>query len=1348
VSNFIPPFIAEAFQDGKTTGTVEAATLFVDISGFTRLTERLMEHQKDGAEILANALETIFDPLAQHVQSNGGIIPLFAGDAFIALFPASETDPMQEAATNAADSALFVRDHIDSLQSTGDLKTKYGDFSVGMKLGLAHGSVEWAIVNDTPPHTFYFRGSGIQNSIKAEAIAAAGEIIVDSETVPFIASTSPSTTRLSEDYLRLEDITRSGRRSLRSIPIVPVNHLRPFVSHQLLESSIRGEFRTICPIFISFDQDLPAEDVARFTQEAITTAHLYGGHFHQIEFGDKGGIYIILFGAPIAHERSVHRAAEFLLSMKTRCQSVHWRSGMTYGIAWTGIRGGTNRCEYAAIGDVMNLAARLAERVPSNGIWINESVARVLDDSYHLSSVGTLHIKGKTRETSVFTLSCTKKARCSARMERPCIGRDQELNTIQELLDPIFQGKFAGNIRIHGEAGVGKSFMVDEFRCRLTSERDLHWFTCHTDPILKQSLHPFSQLVRSILGMPSEHAFENPESAFSTALDSMIDRLNRSGENDTLSLAEELARTRSFLAAILGIHWKNSLYAQLDPRLRMENIQSALKALVKATSTAKPLVLQIEDAQWLDEDSRALLRVLMRNVESYPMAILCLYRYNDDGSLCMLNLDEYVPQRDIELNRLDMDTTAILAGDCLHGPVSNKLLDFLEKKTEGNPFFVEQLLMDMKERGILVQDTHNEWTFTVANEHIPSQIVSVLVARLDRLTAELKEVVQTASVLGNEFELHVLSQMIRNDPSLWGQVHEAEHQRIWHALSDIKYIFHHALMRDAAYEMQLKPRLRILHHLAAESMERSYKSNPAPHYADLAYHWGMADVTEKEREYSKKAAEYAANRHDMEQAIIYFDRALELTPESDTEDLFELLFGHENVASLRGLRDRQKDDLSQLINLADTLGDSGKLAEIEVRRAHFAEAIGDFPEAIKAAQCAVEHARTGGDEENEAAGYRLWGGVLMRQGNYEEAGDRLMRALSHARSTGAATEESTVLLNLGTLARRRGDYKEAVSFFEHALLIARNTGNTAAEGSILNNLGSVSYHAGDLISARHYFNESLGICRKIGYRMAECNALGNIATIAADLGDYNAARRDHEEALHTRREIGDRQGESLTLNNMGKNFMDIGDFETARHHLEHTLKISRTIGVPIIEGVALVNLSTLHHRLEDHISSLEYGNAALEIARRLGDDRMIGYAQEGRGQALTALCRYQAAVDAFQESIETRTDHPVLENESRCGLARALFESGKTADALRHLDTVLENLKEYGTAGSSDPFGIYWNCFFILEAVTDPRATRILDDAYSQLSHRAERIRDAAIRRSFLENVTHHRAIVEAHESE
>lgn len=1361
MKNLIPHFIHEQFVQQRYSGAFEAATLFVDMSGFTPLTETMLQHRQDGAEVLSEILEAIFGPLVREVYARGGQIPLFAGDAFTAIFPHNLPEALlatADAPLQALQSALFIQETLASQGRERRFPTKYGDFAIGVKVGLSMGTVHWGIPGRRGRYTFYFRGPAIDGCAQAEQQARRGEIVADEAIMPWIHPVVTAQQIGDGPYHRLIDCSLTPPPKGAKTPHLSPDDASPFVPETIFALPARAEFREICPIFISFAEPPEAERIHRFVIDAHALANDYGGTFSQVDFGDKGGLLVVFFGAPITYENNVERAAAFLLALRRHGAAIPWRAGMTFGLVWAGIRGGRERCEYSAIGDVVNLAARLALRANRGEIWTGEAACEHLGNVFRLAALGPLQLKGKGRAVPVYRLLARQTPEQTALHSYPMVGRQAELSQLQQFIQPILEGHFAGLATVHGDAGMGKSRLVYELQHILSKAHQVRWFTCPAEEILRQSLNPFKHFLRRYFDQSPEATPEENKARFDHKLDQLIQRVadhDPLPASDPQQVVSELERTRSFLGALVDLHWEGSLYEQLEPKLRFSNTLAAFKALIQAETLRQPVVLQLEDLHWLDTDSQALIQALTRQMAPYPLAIVCTSRYRDDGSRVTLPLDSNVPQRALDLRTLPPAGIQSLAGQLLAGSISADLATFLTEKTGGNPFFVEQLLLDLRERGVLDQKG-DQWALQPDRaKQVPSRIGAVLVARLDRLATQVKEIVQTAAVLGREFEVQLLSRMLRGDPNLPERVQQATVERIWTALSEMRYIFRHTLMRDAAYDMQLRAQLRELHRLAGEAIEGVYAADLPPHYADLAHHYRQAGAPEQARHYSRLAGQHAAARYANIEAIEHFSRALDATLEGDFEGRYQLLLQREQIYDLQADRESQRRDLAALETMAQHTDDQLKLAQVALRQANYAHATSDYAAAVAAAQEAIELAGPGpvpppaGNEAPveatplQAAGYVSWGRALWFQGEYKAAQPRLERALSLARSAELPQVEADCLRNIGIVYWYQGDYSQGKAYSASSLRICREIGDLQRATPVLNNLGIIHASQGDYAKAKTYFEESLQIRQKIGDRWGESSTLNNLGNISTHLGDLAEARTYFERALRIKEEIDDRRGIALTLGNLGRTASHLGDLPAARAYLEQSLAIFREINDRGSEGECLLGLGLIAHQMGEHERALHHCQRAMEIAQEIGDRRIEGYAWDHLGQVLAGLGRWDEATAAYQQALDRREElgQTHLAMETRANLAERYRAQQALSQAQQYVDEILNYLKEHSLEGAEDPLRVYLICYRVLRASQDPRAQVVLRQAHQHLHERAARIHDAGLRRSFLHQVSVHREI-------
>ncbi|HSB00588.1 MAG TPA: tetratricopeptide repeat protein, partial [Anaerolineales bacterium] len=772
-------------------------------------------------------------------------------------------------------------------------------------------------------------------------------------------------------------------------------------------------------------------------------------------------------------------------------------------------------------------------------------------------------------------------------------------------------------------------------------------------------------------------------------------------------LARELDRTRSVLGALLDIHWPDSLYEQLDAEGRYNNTFLALVALLKAESLRQPVVMFLEDFQFIDDDSKNFLPRLKRAIlaagESYPIAIIVTTRPSA-GSL-----DRDLIDARIDLRGLGRESIARLTETMLGGAASPEMITLLLNRSEGNAYFVEQILRYLQEEN-LIEMSKDGWSLVrrLRSDFLPGDIRSLLVARLDQLARKVREIIQTAAVLGREFEVQVLSQMLHDEKNVLSYVTEAEKAAIWAPLSEIRYIFSHGLLRDAAYEMQMRSRRQVLHALAVEALEKLYAGDLKAHYAELAYHSDHAGLAAQAQKYYTLAGKASSKLYQNSQGVDYYTRALAYIPPDDPGTRFSLLLERVELFNRLGARASQLEDLEALKKLARQLNSLRLLSKVDMLFAHYYLSISDYPAVVQCSERVIELKRIVEDPEVVLDTYRVWPLALLRQGKLDEAMKVAQEGRRLAQAHADATKEGYILNSMGLIAIEQKDPAIAHDYLERALSIARGTGDRRLESRTLGNLGnSAGYVRQDYAAAREYYEKDFALSHEHGERSSECVALENLGWVAGMQGDFEAARSYHERALLIAREIGD----------------------------------------TYLEAYTLINLSAVTGMSNEAQTSLGYAQNARELSRKTGDRSGEAWSLLYMGYAYLLFDNLVEAEEAFRHSADIRQElgQPGMKMESLAGLSQALLLKGEHAAALREAENIISYLESGKTLdGVEAPLRVYYTCYLVLEKVQDPRSRTLLRSAAQLLETQVSKLREEGARQMFVENVPWRLAIQRA----
>lgn len=1301
----VPDLILNRYAAGEQNGRFQATALFVDISGFSTITDRLMQHGQHGAEVLADVMRAVFDPLVESVYAHGGFITNLAGDAFTAVFPHGQ---QAENITHHALAAAWAMQQ--AMRATPTRATPYGAFDISAKVGLAEGEVAWGIVTaqNGQRAAYYFQGPAIDGCAAAEHLAQAGDIVLDAGVFSRVAAQIAAEPVADHQRVTAVTVTLPPPRPV-ALPPLDVERMSRFFPRELITQEISGEFRQVVNVFISLPTVRTTAQLTIFMQTVFALQDRYGGLLNRLDFGDKGANLLLFWGAPVAYENDIQRALNFMLDLQSR-SVISTAAGITYRIAHAGCVGSPLREEYTCYGRGVNLAARFMTSAPRGEIWLDSGIASRAAQAFEIDAEGPMSFKGFTEKQPVHVLIERKEA-AETFFTGQLVGRAAELARLQEFAAPLGDGRYAGIMVVWGEPGMGKSRLVHEFQTRYLDDHPTTlWIICQTDAILHAALNPFRYWLERYFSISEAQSETRNKRSFSRTIDSLI------AATPHPELASELDRTRSFLGALLDLRWPDSLYEQVDAQGRYENTFIALQTLFQAESLQHPVVIQLEDAHWLDSDSQAFLPRLARAlaektaVAPHPIAIILTARHEGTDWL----QDSGLNYAQIDLGELPAGSLAELAALELDAPASPALLALLAERSGGNPFFAEQILRYLQEGDLLEANAEGQMRARrgVALRDaavLPLDVRAVLVARLDRLTREVRDVVQTAAVLGREFELSLLSQVLRGLPHLLADVAEAENAAIWTAIGQIRYLFRHALLRDAAYSMQIHTRRVALHALVVAALETLHADDLPPHYGELGYHAEQANLGAKAAGYLTQAGHAARDAYQNSQAVDFYSRALVLTADDDLPGRFALLLERETVYHRLGEREAQQEDLVALVDVAARLGDTRRRYTVALRQSAFGLVMGRYAEAVTAVQQAITLAQTLQDTQAEAQAYHRWGRTLWQQGFYTEARPLLERALDLAEKAGSAADVANSFYDLGLIAVQQTDYDQAQVYLAQAQAAFRSLQDQMGEIRCLNMSGLIHYQQGLYVESLAQYGRSLELCHEIGWRYAEAHNLASLGNNHFDLGDYAQAAAYHARALQIAREVGNREGESISLDTLGLIAHYDGDLETAVARYEQ----------------------------------------ALNVGRAINNQRTVGYALTHLGYTLTERGNHARAASVLQQGFDVRQalgdEAAVI--DTRAGLARLALATNDLPTALAHVSAILDWVAAHGSAGLELPVQVYLICYETLEtAVANeptlrPQRDAVLRAGLDLLESRAERIHDARLREIFYANVPFNRAL-------
>lgn len=1293
MKNLIPHFIYENYKNFYFKGRFEAVTMFVDISGFTQMTEQLMKAGREGAEVLSILLDNVFEPLIKSVYDSGGFISGFAGDAFTAIFHNLD-NPYQP---------ILSANHIRNAMIENRIqKTRFGDFDISVKIGLSYGEVEWAIIGADKQRTYFFKGEPINGCAHAEQLSQKMEITYDKELKTFMQKVrsddilSRSQTEQNGQYFKLGDISSIFEQAVGGfIGSLKKNTVSRFIPEKVLEYEQKGEFRDVVSIFISFTEPKSLSELNYFVINVLEKTSTFGGYFARLDFGDKGSNVLIFFGTPISYEDNIERAINFILSLKKDFKN-DFRAGITFGIAYSGFVGSELRSEFTCLGDIVNLSARFMMKAEFGQIWITNEIYQRIKDNYEAKSTGLHKFKGKEESIQVYELLNRKRKITRKLFEGEILGRNKELELIYSYCKPILDGQCGSVLYIYGEPGIGKSRISYEVTRRF--EKKVTPFYLQVDSILRNSFNPINYFFNNYFGQTDVLTTEDKREKFENIFDNLIEKLRNLSVTYDLDkkkkkdeIIKELLRTKSILASLIGVRWDNSLYEELDAKGRYENTLFAIKDFFVAHSLLKPVVIVLEDLQWIDIDSKNVFEIVARNMTDYPIVIITTSRYTDEGSKPELTLDNNVIRNEVHIEQLAMNGIKDLAEEQFGRKIDPKLLSYISLKSEGNPFYIEQFSKFLIENK-LIDFIDGEYKLLKSNVEIPKGINAVLIARIDRLTFELKETVQLASVLGREFYILVLEELVNvmkysyeventalRDVQINQLLLEGERERLWNALSEFKYIFRHTLLQDAVYQMQLKTRLKKLHKLAGDCIEKIYKENKN-YYSDIAFHYENATVYDKAEIYLEKAGDFAKESYQNEHALNIYDRLLKYVSDEEKEIKIQLKEGE--ILQFVGNWKEAEEKYRTCISRAKDIKNKGLTAESHKMLGNLLQTKGVYSEALILLNKAYELYLEMNNEEGICGALGNIGVVYHRQSEYDKAMEYYNNELKIAEKLKDKNAISSAVGNMGIVYKDKGDFDKAMECYEKQLNIAIEINDKVSIGRAYANIGIVYYFKGNRDKAIEYYQKQLDIASELGNKLHTGNASGNIGVVYYIKGEYDKAIEYYQKNLEIGEELGNKLSISNACGNLGIVYSEIGEYNKAVKYYHRGLDIFEEIKHKQGIIICCERLGNLYLKQDSYLEAEKYYDKAIETSREMNIDQFLCSNLSNKANLRYDMGRYYEARKLNDEATKladkvNRKD--ILFNSKILHVKILAVEDKETAinELSEYLNMILENEDTY-----------------------------------------------------------------------
>ena len=1303
-----------------------AATAFADISGFTPLAEALATGGVRGAEELTAILNDVFETLITTIESHGGQVVKFGGDALSLIWPC-EPEDMTEAVWRALQAAFAMQ---SAMAKFTLVKTSQGNFELRMKIGVSAGELlEVHAGGEFSRWEYVLAGAPMANMSSAENQAEAGQIVVDETAWQLVDGrlldhiTASPNAKLSKNTSHVfgEEIV-SGFYGISHLwcnltptPLTPpdwsaldpngaslvASTLRGYIPgavSSLLESGhgdMLAELKPMTVCFVGFsgidynDDPEAGSRLSNFMLDAQKRIYHYEGSVNKLAVGDKGSVLLVLFGAPpFFHEDDETRAVACALALVNVAARHHLevRIGLTTGPLFAGPLGAPQRREYSVIGDTVNLAARLMQKAGAGEVWVDKSMQSKTERYFEYEDLGRMQIKGKVEPQHVYS-ALDEKDQEELVMgyllsNQELTGRDKELVIVDEIFEKVWDNQ--GQILfLCGEAGVGKSRLAAEVVRRWTTKGGAsHGGDCvsygRQTPYL-----PWRGIISSIAGLSPRLPVKERLARLERLLHrlpahaAMID-INSDPDGAALTDTYWLERL-PLLADMLGLETEETrLTASLSEDLRRDNIFEIVRTIVLHEADQRPTLIMLEDIHWSDELSMELAVYLADEIRDYPLFLVLAHRLLGDPIPVSYQKLEAKPYNSlISVNELSPEASLKLVRSKLSvKSLPPDLAELIKMKGQGNPFFIEELVNSLLTMNVIKVD--NSECQIIGNLHtleLPDTVQKVVLARIDRLDEADKVTLKVAAAIGRTFQRDLLETVhpwvtADTDSNLDEQLARLQAEDFTRQEvkeSDLDFLFKHVITQEVAYETMLYSQRRRLHATIGAALESRVSNGDGEIIDLLAYHYARSDELDKALHYLQKAGQKALAGSANEAAISYFSEALTFAEETKNVKVrFDLLTGREQAYDRLGNRIAQAQDLTQMRQLALTQNNPAQQLQVGNRRMRLATNVGQYNEAINIAE----------------------------------------ETLALARRYNEPTWEAKILTSLGITDWRQGDYRKARHFLQEALRIQSDDGDKQLKATGLNYLGLIHTQLAEYKRARQDYQEALNLYRAVGDRYGEAGCANNLGLLESSLGRYEEAQQYYKQALSICRTIGDRLREGISLNTLGQVETILGDYEPAEEHLELSLVIRRAIGDRRGEAFCLYDLGYLYLATEQANKAITHFEQACLLRQGLGETG-----------------NYVASLAALGE---------------------AHLKVGNVKPAEKYLQEAIGLLQNDSGSGEYPPQKIWWIYAQICQVSGQANQYhQALQNAYGLVKAKADHIDNPELRQSYLENVSINAAIID-----
>ena len=989
-------------------------------------------------------------------------------------------------------------------------------------------------------------------------------------------------------------------------------------------------------------------------EHMMEAVHRYEGTVSQV----MGGGIMALFGAPLAHEDHALRACYAALRMQEMVKQygestrrdagppVQIRAGLNSGDVAVRSIGSDLRMEYTAVGATTHLAARMEQLAAPGTILMTRQTAALAEGFVRLAPRGPMDVKGLREPVEVFELTGASPvlSRLHAAADRGLtrlIGRDEDLALLHRALDRAAD-KHGQVVAVVGDPGVGKSRLIWELT---RSPRTRGWLVLEAAAVSygkASSYLPIVDLLKRYFQIDPRDDAPKIEAKVTGKLP---------------SLDPELETTRPALLTLLDVPVEDPGWTRLAPAQRRRRTREALKALLLAESQVQPVLLVVEDLQWIDPETQALLEALVDSAATAQILLIVTYRpefthgWGGKPHCQQIRLDVMAPGLVEELLEV------LVGPDAGLGALKRMLVE----RTEGNPFFLEEAVRALVETATLIgRRGAYRLAAPVQGLPLPSTAQSVIAARIDGLEPEDKRLLQAAAVVGRNVPLALLQAVadeLEEEQLRDGldRLETADFLNETQIFPELEYTFKHALTHEVAYGSLLGERRVALHAALVAAHERVYGDRLAEHVERLAHHATRGQLWDQAVTYGHAAGRRCIERSTYRTATLYLEDAVAAAaqlPEGPQRlgRTIDVLLDLRVALLADGERFRAFERLLEADELATRLGDRNRMAIVATRAMHLMWLAGQTEQAREYRRRALEHVEALSEPTREIAAHNILAAVALFWAEYSRVEAHALRVIDllggdHARARGDGLVFPAVTVR-GVLAAawaEQGRFATALQMGEEAVRIAESLRHPH---SLVQSIAYLAY----VHQRRAGHVEVQALCRRgIALAVQDAGTILEVPMLRAFLG-------------HT--------------------LVHSGAVEEGLQSIKDGIQAQTAIGVRagLASPVSLLSDALLvANRLDEAVAEAERARGlAADCGERRGDatfHQLMGDIAARRDPPAIEL-----AEASYRQSVALATElglRPIVAHCHR-GLGTLYQRMGRSEQAKQHLDTAATMYREMG----------------------------------------------------------------------